>query len=328
MKLEDLVPSHRNAVLLTCDQAYLPAARFVAARLLAQQSAGFDVVVMTFDCTPEPHALLGPRVKAVDVEPGAALRALPLSARHPVGTCVRLSAIDSLRGLYRRVLYLDCDLWIGTRAIERLFDLDLDGHVLGAVRDAAEVLRPLSSEWSEYRAKLGVPKDAAYFNSGVMLVDVDRFSDAGVGAATIEYLSSGKFAGHMFDQSALNAVLAGRWLEISPIWNWMFGTRLRITERYDPAIVHFIGGNKPWKDRKAKHHPRYRAEMEKYLTAPGDRGFVEPVPAYKQWRRLAVNHLLDAKRTLVGDRREANIHRFMETTRFADVETGIVARSW
>jgi hypothetical protein len=27
---------------------------------------------------------------------------------------------------------------------------------------------------------------------------------------------------------------------------------------YRPAIFHLIGSNEPWKDRKAKHHPKYR----------------------------------------------------------------------
>src|SRR5262249_50323413 len=151
--------------------------------------------------------------------------------------------------------------------------LDMGDYQIAAVRDAAEIVRPLSAEWTRYKAKLGLPMSAAYFNSGVMLVNVEGFCDAGIGADAIAYLGAGKFVGHD-DQSALNAILSGRWLEISPLWNWMFGTRERMTERYDPAIVHFIGSNKPWKDRKAKHHPKYRAEMQTYLAASGEQDFV------------------------------------------------------
>jgi lipopolysaccharide biosynthesis glycosyltransferase len=328
MKPEELVPEHPNAILLISDGRYLPAARFVTAQLLAQAPASFDIVVMTFDCTPESQALFETRVKVVHIEPDARLQSLTYAARKSTATYLRLSAIESLRGIYRKTLYLDCDVWIGERSIGRLFDLDLGDYEIAAVRDAAEILRGRSSEWTAYRERLGLPKDAAYFNTGVLLIDVEKFCCSAVGPNAISYLAAGKYRGPFHDQSALNAILAGRWLEISPIWNWMFGTRMRMTEKHDPAIIHFMGGNKPWKDRKAKHHPRYRTAIQEYLTASGEQDYVEPVPARQQWGRFAVNRLKDAKAALLGDGRDNKIDRFMATANFADVRAGIVDRSW
>jgi lipopolysaccharide biosynthesis glycosyltransferase len=328
MELAELVPAHKDAVLLISDERYLPAARFVTAQILRQGSSDFDIVVMTFDCKRESQALFDPRVKVVDIEPDPRLHALTHSARKSTATYLRLSAIERLRSLYSKVLYVDCDIWIGNRPIGRLFDLNFGDHAIAAVRDAAEIIRPRSPEWIEYRAKLGLPSGAGYFNTGIMLIDVEKFCRGSIGSDAITYLASGRYRGPFHDQSALNAILASRWLEISPLWNWTFATRPRITDKYDPAIIHFIGSNKPWSDRTAKHLPKYRAEMQRYLAAFGEQAYVESVPAGKQWRRTAINRLKDAKMVLLGDRRDDRINRYMATGMFADVEAGIVTRSW
>jgi lipopolysaccharide biosynthesis glycosyltransferase len=328
MKLEELVAGHENAVLLISDQRYLPAARFVSSQILRQGTDGFDLVVMTLDCTRESQALFDPRVKVIEICADTRLRSLTHSSRKSTATYLRLSTFESLRGIYRKLLYLDCDVWIGRRPIGRLFDIDLEHYEIAAVRDAAEIIRPDSPEWSEYRAKLGLPKDAPYFNTGILLVNVEKFCASAIGTNAISYLAAGNYRGPFHDQSALNCILSGRWLEISPLWNWMFATRFDMTDRYDPGIIHFIGSNKPWSDRKAKHHPKYRAEMKNYLMAFGEEDYVEDVKVALQWRRTVINSFNVAKDLLLGDRRADSIDRFMANTKFADVDSGIVERSW
>jgi lipopolysaccharide biosynthesis glycosyltransferase len=328
MKLEALAPDREHAVLLISDQRYLPAARFVAAQALRQASGDFDIVVMTHDCSAESQALFDPRVKVVDVEPDPRLQALTHTARKSTATYARLGAIERLRGIYRKVLYVDCDIWIGSRPIGRLFDLDTGEHEIAAVRDTGEIFRPRSQRWIDYKAKLGLPPGALYFNTGVMLIDVEKFCRAAIGADAIAYLASGRYRGPFHDQSALNAILAGRWLEISPLWNWTFAPRARITEKYDPMIIHFIGPNKPWRDRRAKFHPKYRAEMRKYLAASGEEAYVEPIPPLQQWRRSFVNGARGAAALLFNAPRDTWIDRYMASTTFADVEAGIVTRFW
>jgi lipopolysaccharide biosynthesis glycosyltransferase len=281
---------------------------------------------MTFDCTRLQQALFDQGANVVDIELDPRLRSLPVPARKGLGTYVRLSAIDQLRGIYRKLIYLDCDVWIGSRSISRLFEVDLGDYEIGATRDAAEILRGHSAGWVEYRQKLHLRNDAGYFNAGMLLINIEKYCSAGIGPSAISYLTKEPDPYH--DQGALNAILGGRWLEISPLWNWMFGTRVRLTEKYDPAIIHFIGSNKPWKDRKAKHHPKYRAEMQRYLAAFGEGDYVEAVPAQERWRRSAINCLKDAKSALLGDTRDNRIDRFIAATKFADVEAGIVARTW
>lgn len=68
-----------------------------------------------------------------------------------------------------RVVYLDCDTVV-TANLTSLWATDLDGAVVGAVNDCRN--------W-RYLANLGLPRDAIYVNSGVLLIDVARFRSGG-----------------------------------------------------------------------------------------------------------------------------------------------------
>ena len=325
MKIQHFVPSNANAIVLICDQNYLPAARLVAHQLLCQPLINFDVLILTTGRSSQSEELQDSRLQILDMELNPQISSLPHSQRKSTATYARLG-IDLLFGdMYRKILYLDCDVWIANRPIGHLFELDMHDYEVAAVRDAAEIIRPTASEWLDYKWRLGLPKTMKYFNSGVMLIDVKNFRRAKVGQRALRYLAEGEYRGAFHDQSALNAVLKGRWLELSPLWNWMFATRLEITEKYNPAIIHFIGSNKPWRDRKAKHAPKYRLEMEQYLSSIGYRSYVEAVPARAQWRRTFGNSAKRITAALIGDRWNNRIEAFMATERFDDVDQGIVS---
>jgi hypothetical protein len=57
------------------------------------------------------------------------------------------------------------------------------------------------------------------FNSGVLVMDLDRWRAESIGTETLRYVAdqAGRIA-HS-DQTALNAVLRGRWLPLHPRWN-------------------------------------------------------------------------------------------------------------
>lgn len=64
-----------------------------------------------------------------------------------------------------RVLYLDCDILINT-SIRELWNLDLQGKAVGALMDAFS---------RQYRANIDLKPDDIMFNSGVMLIDLDKW---------------------------------------------------------------------------------------------------------------------------------------------------------
>jgi lipopolysaccharide biosynthesis glycosyltransferase len=152
-----------------------------------------------------------------------------------------------------RILFLDADL-LALDALGPLWQTDVSGHYLAAVTNvfqADHLSRP---------AQLGLDRPEAYFNAGVMLMNLELMRRDGCTAAIRDYGRS--HADHLMfrDQDALNVVLGERRLALHPRWNCMnalhffpwsayvFGNRALAEARAKPAIRHFEGPgiNKPW----------------------------------------------------------------------------------
>ncbi|RHW23500.1 glycosyltransferase family 8 protein [Nocardioides immobilis] len=199
-------------------------------------------------------------------QPDAALlQTLPPSGSHyPPLIWYRIFLPDLLVEV-DRVLYLDADTLV-LQDLRPLWSLDLDQVLLAAVAQPAE-----PSHSQPALARLGLPPDADYLNSGVLLMDLRRmreehFSrqmiDTGQAQAE-EWKDSAHF--RLPDQDAFNLVCAGRWLKLHPRWNCLAslflsngledlaqGDALELGEAVaSPAIVHFEGSGyaKPWNYR-------------------------------------------------------------------------------
>ncbi|WP_037287215.1 glycosyltransferase [Saccharibacillus sacchari] len=166
----------------------------------------------------------------------------------------------------KKVLYLDCDLVI-TADIWELWDTELDGHALGAVRIY------------EYVNDGRVPENATYFNAGVLLINLDKWRSEDLTRKVLEYIKAYPDRLLSWDQDALNGVLYEEWVELP--FHWNFRSQLfelnseqfpfvekRIFEesQSNPSIVHFTTNSKPW--HYMNEHP-YKNEYFKYLDNSG-----------------------------------------------------------
>jgi len=152
----------------------------------------------------------------------------------------------------RRLLYLDADT-IVTDHLGPLWSTDLGDNLLGAVSNP---LYPFQPPYA--REQLGIDDPLDYFNSGVLLMDLDAMREADVVAELVRYALA--HPGNWYpDQDALNVVLRDRWSALHPRWNVQTTLfELRSTELpfppdivrealAHPAIVHYIGPFKPWR---------------------------------------------------------------------------------
>ena len=177
----------------------------------------------------------------------------------------RLLCGDVLPPEVDRILYLDCDV-IVRAALDGIYAMDLGPCTVAAVRDAFLNLVPWRTRLREITG-MEVPD---YFNSGVMLIDVARYRDTGVGPATLDLLE--RFHGELrfADQDALNLALAGLWQELPPKWNvqshWYTQDYFSRSAGFPPAhhaqvvaavknpsIIHYTSPSKPWDSRNV--HP-------------------------------------------------------------------------
>jgi lipopolysaccharide biosynthesis glycosyltransferase len=169
----------------------------------------------------------------------------------PITTYDKLTIAESLPAELTKVIWLDCDMLVLADLAE-LWDSPIgDSHLL-AVRDA--LVPDVSSRFGiSGFAEIGLEASTAYFNAGMMVIDLIKWRASGIAAAALKYLK--RFQGRVFfwDQEALNAVLAGRWTSIDDKWN-RSATLDRLSRRDSHStaadngqrIIHFNGNIKPW----------------------------------------------------------------------------------
>jgi lipopolysaccharide biosynthesis glycosyltransferase len=173
-----------------------------------------------------------------------------------------------------RVLYLDGDT-LALDSLEPLWATDLGSHLVAAVTN---VLMP----WARTRpAELGLAGPEAYFNSGVLLLNL---SEMRADATTEKLLHMARSGPLLYpDQDALNAIMASRRLALHPRWNCMNSTLTvpSAEEVFDPAAIaearlrpgirHFEGPglNKPW--NRACSFPHRERYFEHRRSTPWPR---------------------------------------------------------
>lgn len=154
--------------------------------------------------------------------------------------------------LHPRVLYLDCDTLV-VDDLSALWRSDLDAAGVGAVCNI------LPREARDYPLRIDVPVDA-YFNSGVLLINLDYWRTHRVTEALLAFGRSRAGQLNWPDQDALNHVLRDAWRRLPERYNaqngmWFMPNRrdyfsaAQLKEAtMHPAIVHFEGPHivKPW----------------------------------------------------------------------------------
>lgn len=184
----------------------------------------------------------------------------PLHSGMSRATYLRLFLPEFLPKDLGKVIYLDCDLILETD-INELWKINLDEMIVGAARDLIVQTISHSTGVKNY-ITYGGKKTSPYFNSGVMLIDLNGWQREEVTKKSIEYLIKNKDVISLHEQEALNAALIGKWKELDPRWNqqgvvfWFSvlpETRFtyKIKNMYyelvnNPFVIHYVSKNKPW----------------------------------------------------------------------------------
>jgi lipopolysaccharide biosynthesis glycosyltransferase len=172
---------------------------------------------------------------------------------------LRIFAPDLLPDHIDRYIYFDSDIVLNDD-VDRLFHVDLKGNTIGAVQDF-KIGHMASFLGVAFHEEAGIPAEAPYFNSGVMLVDRAKWDREQLTVKLSECLV--QFGGrHRFgDQDSLNTVLYEDWSPLDPAWNVQtvaYRDEDPITEYLiyepdalcaavqDPSIYHFTEAKKPW----------------------------------------------------------------------------------
>lgn len=219
-------------------------------------------------------------VLEVDLSPWRHLKRgrLPLAAR----SRLLLPSIHS-----GRVLYLDGDA-LARRDLTPLWETDLKGNCIGAAlapgvqailerhqKSNSAAARKAGEKTLSRGEKLDGIDMRRYFNSGVMLLDLDAINAKGRAARMMDIEATAKYTSR--DQDWLNMVFRDETTILDPTWNSGWGNprtaksyvapKLRdhfAESREDPGIIHYTGFEKPWHAAR----PPFKLHM---LTKPLER---------------------------------------------------------
>ena len=260
-----LIQDNQIEVLCGCDERYLRHAATMLCSLLEHNSvsrihifysgvAGVELVslrsfVANYGSELVCHEMAAQDFRDLRVDKGSSLSS--------IANYFRLLAPRVLPSNISKILYLDSDI-IVRRSLRDLWSVDLRDHALAAVE---------CSYWDpkeDFFVKL--PSGAKYFNSGVLLINLDYWRQNNVYERTVAFVKEYPERVNLYDQDALNAILAFCWISLPAIWNEQARSKLsrpalRDKHVLDPAIVHFVGFDKPW--YWSCNHP-FRYEYHKY----------------------------------------------------------------
>jgi len=179
------------------------------------------------------------------------LNAAPRDPRFPREAAVPLLLPEILPAALERVLFLDADMLV-LRDLAYLWETPLDQHVVAAVADSAVPLCSAPRGVKGWQA-MGIPRDAPYFNAGVLMIHLSRWRQREVTRRSHQYLEATREPIDFLHQEALNAVLWNDWKRLDLRWNLLASRAGRPFDPtasaawQQPGIVHFAGRMKPWR---------------------------------------------------------------------------------
>jgi lipopolysaccharide biosynthesis glycosyltransferase len=261
------VIAERIRIVSSANDAYAPGLAALISSVLSTAAAPARIEFILLDCGFSERTRR--RLQRVVSTSGAALQFIPVdlsslgnvnTAGHGGAAAYARLLIPSLMDARGKFIYLDADTLV-LRDLEALLAHELDASETWAWA-VPEIWAPFVSsptavfDWKEQR----MDPRARYFNSGVLVFDLDIWRQHRVAERTLDYLRAHGPKVSWWDQGGLNATLYRRWRALDPRWNqthaifapeivWLdagFDADLRERVAKDPFIVHFSGSVKPW----------------------------------------------------------------------------------
>jgi len=207
--------------------------------------------------------------KCIFIEPDISIYESIPKKRYGVAALFRLSISTLLSEDILKVIYLDCDVLLHSD-IKELWKTELEEYIVGAVTNLGH----------QPESRLGI-NDGEYFNSGVLLINLEKWREENIGFKTLEYMG-GNINELMYpDQDGLNVSLKNSWKHLPLRWNQQPATYSMYSKKQyekslsykdyhdaivNPGVVHFMGKNKPWS--YLSYHPLKESYQDYIRLSP------------------------------------------------------------
>lgn len=249
-----------------------------------------DNVLHVFDGLAEKY---GQNIYYLEMDQSIFGDKLPRNDAWTVEIYYRLALPEMLPDTIGRILYLDVDI-IVIDSLRELYNMDLQGKSIGACKDMGVLYGcgPLSSKQEELFGIIMKDGEYAYFNSGVLLMDIAKMRRERRSAASFVEVGE-RFADYINgDQDILNYVYHDDVVYADTEQYNLFARALYNMGRdykwvkEHGAIVHFVG-RKPWHHEAvrynteklfweyAKRTPYYTELLEQVVIGEVESGFID-----------------------------------------------------
>ena len=276
-----IVQTSNPQIVCAADDNYAMCLAVMTASLISncKESDSLSLFVLDGGISPENKEKLYQGWKNSNLEvhwvvPDAhCLAGLPVSDHVNIITYYRMLLGEVLPIEIDKVIYLDCDLVVEDDVCQ-LWNEPFENNLCLAVQDVAApfldseiALENYSSYWrikavprpvANY-SELSMDPAAAYFNAGVMMIDLNRWRRESIQNQLLDCLKVNAEYVQFWDQYALNVVLYGNWRMINPRWNqtphlyhyskWQESPLDEvnyIAATTNPGIIHYASPVKPW----------------------------------------------------------------------------------
>ncbi len=257
--------THRHAIYLCCDARFLPYALFLIDQIATRNPArDFDLVLMSSTALPAHPLLEAHDVRVVQIDLDQLDVKLPVNARISLASYLRIFGPGIFAADYDRMLYLDADVFYQRGDLSQLLRRDMKGYAIAAVRDMPQMRKPMRVP-GEFKV-MGLPH-AKYFNAGIMLIDVPQWRADRIEERALELAARVGDKLEYHDQSALNGTVQGKWLEMNPVWNFVYSHQsMFFSGMFDVCFYHFVGRRKPFMGSYGGFPLRFTEPYRRFMT--------------------------------------------------------------
>jgi lipopolysaccharide biosynthesis glycosyltransferase len=285
----------RTAYCFTPDRSFFaPAVRAIASMVGVEPDVEREIFLICepddvapgFDTLPAP---LRERIQLITLDFSRFDAKLAGKGRFSRAVFRRLFLDEILPAHFGRIVTIDSDMLIVRPGLERLESFDLGGRPLAAAYDMIFLMDlkgdALARQFQRSRRALGLALDTPYFNAGLMTIDRAAWRAEKLTERVTKALRDEPGRYPFMEQDALNAMLKGNFMALSPRFNFMGDFFLLDLERIlEPIVLHFVNAPKPWELGAWRGEARF-AENYRAWFAASPWPDLAKTPIKPPWRR-------------------------------------------
>jgi lipopolysaccharide biosynthesis glycosyltransferase len=239
----------KTALVLACDDRFIPYTSVVARRAAFYAGEKFPIIVVSDGVSDENKRLAQkfcPQISFIEASHVLDNRTFFTNEFFSRAVNLRLF-FDQILADFDTAAYIDSDVSLLTD-ISTLVAMKPKSAPIIAAYDLQIM------EFGKYSARLPMSQSSAYFNSGVLVMDLNAVREERVLESARQFAQERPDLCSYPDQDALNVALDGRWQILDWRWN-AGGYKLHMLPK-QPFLRH-ITGDKPWSARKVGVEKRY-----------------------------------------------------------------------